>query len=61
MKQKKSKTGYQTDIDNFLAEFNAKRTQESVGRQKEIEKNQRIALRRDHPVEDPHSDLWESF
>jgi hypothetical protein len=56
-----TKRNYRTDIDLFLAEFNAKRVQEPIARQQEIAKHQWIANRRDHAVDDPKTDIWEDF
>ena len=53
-----TKKNYESEIDLFLKDFNARRTVDSLSRQQEREKHADIAARRDHVVEDPKSDIW---
>ena len=62
MAEKKiQRTGYTSDIDQFLIEFDKKRTQIPDSVTKEIEKNKRIAEKRDGIVEEKDSPIWKDF
>ncbi len=62
MAEKKiQRTGYTSEIDQFLREFDKKRTQIPDSVTKEIEKNKRIAEKRDGIVEEKDSPIWKEF
>jgi hypothetical protein len=55
------KTGYVSEIDRFLREFDANRRELPPSRVKEIAKAKQIAAKRDGVVEEPKSTLWRGF
>ena len=61
MADKIQRTGFTSDIDQFLREFDKKRTQVPDSVSKEIAKNQNIARKRDGIVEEKDSPIWKEF
>jgi len=55
------KTGYVSEIDRFLREFDANRRELPLSRLKEIAETKKIAAQRDGVVEEPKNALWRGF
>lgn len=49
--------GYVSEYDAFLQAFDKKHPEKSLSQQKEIEKNQRIAIKRDRVVNSDNTDV----
>ena len=59
---RKPTVGFVSDIDKFLAEFDARNPKKSRSQSKEIAKYQKIFALRDTPkVNESKSDIWEGF
>lgn len=61
MADKIQRTGYTSEIDNFLREFNQNRSQVPDSVRKEVEKAKKIADRRDKIVNENTSPIWKDF
>lgn len=61
MASKTKKYGYQSDIDEFFHEFDSKRKSVPIATQAEIDKHEPIFEKRDKPIEEKPSELWEGF
>lgn len=57
----KDKYGYRSELDTFLQDEFAKRVNPPESVQKEIEKHQKIAYKRDNPVDERLPMDWEEF
>ncbi|HRE32445.1 MAG TPA: hypothetical protein PLD88_10765 [Candidatus Berkiella sp.] len=55
------RTGYVSEIDQFLRDHDKNRQSFGESRQKEVEKHQRISAKRDNVVEEEASPIWEKF
>ena len=55
------KTGYVSEIDRFLREFDANRRELPPARLQEIAKAKKIAAKRDGVVEGSKNTLWKAF
>ncbi len=61
MADKIQRTGYTSDIDNFLREFNQNRSQVPDSVKKEMEKHKKIKDKRDKVVAENTSPIWKDF
>lgn len=61
MAEKIKRTGYMSEIDQFLREFDQKRTTLPDSCIKEIEKHKKIAAKRDGIVEEQDNFIWKEF
>lgn len=59
--KKIQKTGYQSEIDQFIREFNQKRTKIPPSVEKEIKKHQAIFAKRDIVATESESLIWKDF
>ncbi|MGE3317694.1 MAG: CBU_0585 family protein [Candidatus Berkiella sp.] len=55
------RTGYVSEIDQFLRDYDVKHPSFGDSRQKEIQKHQRIFAKRDAAVEEEASSIWKEF
>ncbi|MCS5711756.1 CBU_0585 family protein [Candidatus Berkiella aquae] len=55
------RTGYVSEIDQFLRDHDKNRQSFGESRKKEVEKHQRIFAKRDNVVEEEASPIWEKF
>lgn len=61
MADKIQRTGYMSEIDTFLREFNQNRSQIPDSVKKEVEKHKKIADKRDRVVDENSSPIWKDF
>ncbi len=61
MAEKIQRTGFTSDIDDFLREFNQNRSQVPDSVTKEVQKAKKIADRRDKVVAENTSPIWKDF
>jgi hypothetical protein len=61
MSNKIQRTGYTSDIDKFLRDYNQNRKEIPDSVQKEVRKAQKIAEKRDGVVEENDSPIWKDF
>jgi hypothetical protein len=61
MEKKIYRTGYMSEIDIFLKDFDQKRKQFPASRQKEIEKHQKIFAKRDQVLPEDENPIWQGF
>jgi hypothetical protein len=59
--KKIQRTGFQSDIDLFLQDFNKNRTKIPASVQKEVKKHQAIFAKRDGVVDEKESAIWKDF
>lgn len=57
----KDKYGYRSELDAFLQDKFVKRVNPPDAVKKEVEKHQKIAYKRDNPVDERLSVDWEEF
>jgi len=55
------RTGYLSEIDQFLRDYDAAHPNYGASRQKEIQKHERIFAKRDAVVEEESSAIWTKF
>ncbi|MFI4937026.1 MAG: CBU_0585 family protein [Candidatus Berkiellales bacterium] len=55
------RTGYISEIDAFLREFDQKRTKFPESRRKEVEKFKKIFAKRDGTVQEQADFIWKEF
>lgn len=60
-KQKLMRTGFMSEIDIFLKDFDKNRKTIPTSRQKEIDKHQKIFAKRDNIVAEEENPLWQGF
>lgn len=61
MTKKLQRTGFMTEIDQFLREFDKKRTTLPAARVKEVKKHEKIFAKRDGVVEEEAPIIWKNF
>jgi hypothetical protein len=61
MSDKIQRTGYMSEIDQFLRDFNQNRKEVPDSVQKEVQKAQKIAEKRDGVVGENDSRIWKDF
>ncbi len=59
--EKIQRTGYMSEIDKFLREFNQNRSQVPDSVVKEVEKHKKIAAKRDKVADEETSPIWKDF
>lgn len=60
-KKKIYRSGYISEIDRFLRDFDENRTELPLARQMEQARHQQIAAKRDGIVEQPDNFIWKDF
>jgi hypothetical protein len=60
-KNKMQRTGFISELDQFLQDFDKNRSAVPDSCQKELEKHRKIAEKRDGIVEDNDSPIWKDF
>ncbi|MBN9287481.1 MAG: hypothetical protein BGO43_01995 [Gammaproteobacteria bacterium 39-13] len=61
MAEKIKRTGYVSEIDQFLRDFDKNRAQFPDSRLKEIEKHKKIFAKRDGVVDETKDLIWKDF
>lgn len=61
MSGKTIKKGYKSEIDSFFHDFDKKRPQTPIAKQAEIDKHKPLFDKRDKPIEEEKSEIWEGF